>query len=56
MDSHVYPDYVVPPSYDSLLGKVCHTSPFVRIYLSYEMCCKYEQLMPPSINMHVADL
>lgn len=22
MDSHVYPDYVVPPSYDSLLGKV----------------------------------
>jgi hypothetical protein len=23
MDSHVYPDYVVPPSYDSLLGKVC---------------------------------
>ncbi|KAG5014607.1 hypothetical protein JHK85_020743 [Glycine max] len=21
MDSHVYPDYVVPPSYDSLLGK-----------------------------------
>lgn len=25
MDSHVYPDYVVPPSYDSLLGKVYHT-------------------------------
>lgn len=23
MDSHIYPDYVVPPSYDSLLGKVC---------------------------------
>ncbi|CAM8893353.1 unnamed protein product [Rhodiola kirilowii] len=23
MDSHVYPGYVVPPSYDSLLGKVC---------------------------------
>ena len=23
MDSHVYPDYVVPPNYDSLLGKVC---------------------------------
>ncbi|XP_042056563.1 biotin carboxylase 2, chloroplastic-like [Salvia splendens] len=22
MDSHVYPDYVVPPSYDSLLGKL----------------------------------
>ena len=55
MDSHVYPDYVVPPSYDSLLGKVCHTSPFVRICWSYEMCGKYE-LMPPSINMHVADL
>ena len=25
MDSHVYPDYVVPPSYDSLLGKVQYT-------------------------------
>ncbi|PKA48950.1 Biotin carboxylase 1, chloroplastic [Apostasia shenzhenica] len=24
MDSHIYPDYVVPPSYDSLLGKVGH--------------------------------
>ncbi|MFS7913389.1 putative ligase [Helianthus anomalus] len=24
MDSHVYTDYVVPPSYDSLLGKVCN--------------------------------
>lgn len=23
MDSHIYSDYVVPPSYDSLLGKVC---------------------------------
>ena len=22
MDSHIYTDYVVPPSYDSLLGKV----------------------------------
>lgn len=29
MDSHVYPDYVVPPSYDSLLGKV---SLFVLFY------------------------
>lgn len=22
MDSHLYPDYVVPPNYDSLLGKL----------------------------------
>ena len=22
MDSHIYPDYVVPPNYDSLLGKL----------------------------------
>ena len=54
MDSHVYPDYVVPPSYDSLLGKVYHTSPFVCTCLSYEMCCMYEQLMPSSVNVHVA--
>ncbi|KAB1212049.1 Biotin carboxylase 1, chloroplastic [Morella rubra] len=26
MDSHLYPDYVVPPSYDSLLGKNCCAS------------------------------
>ena len=56
MDSHVYPDYVVPPSYDSLLGKVCHTSPFVRICLSYEMWCMYEQLMPSIVDVHVADV
>lgn len=31
MDSHVYPDYVVPPSYDSLLGKVCLTKAFVLL-------------------------
>ena len=47
MDSHVYPDYVVPPSYDSLLGKVCLTSA-VSICLSYEMCGMYLQLMPLS--------
>jgi acetyl-CoA carboxylase biotin carboxylase subunit len=22
MDSHMYPDYLVPPNYDSLLGKL----------------------------------
>lgn len=22
MDSHLYPDYLVPPNYDSLLGKL----------------------------------
>ncbi|XP_015881773.2 biotin carboxylase 2, chloroplastic [Ziziphus jujuba] len=27
MDSHVYPDYVVPPSYDSLLGKLIVWAP-----------------------------
>ncbi|CAL5431879.1 unnamed protein product [Camellia sinensis] len=27
MDSHVYPDYVVPPSYDSLLGKLVVWAP-----------------------------
>ena len=47
MDSHVYPGYVVPPSYDSLLGKVCLTSA-VSICLSYEMCGMYEQLTPSS--------
>jgi len=29
MDSHIYPDYVVPPSYDSLLGKVCQSVLFI---------------------------
>lgn len=33
MDSHVYPDYVVPPSYDSLLGKVCQTFCFCWSFL-----------------------
>ncbi|XP_004503555.1 biotin carboxylase 2, chloroplastic [Cicer arietinum] len=27
MDSHIYPDYVVPPSYDSLLGKLIVWAP-----------------------------
>lgn len=27
MDSHIYPDYVVPPSYDSLLGKLVVWAP-----------------------------
>ncbi|CAB4261429.1 unnamed protein product [Prunus armeniaca] len=27
MDSHVYPDYVVPPNYDSLLGKLIVWAP-----------------------------
>lgn len=33
MDSHVYPDYVAPPSYDSLLGKVYLVSAFVLFVL-----------------------
>ena len=32
MDSHIYPDYVVPPSYDSLLGKVCQR---LKILISF---------------------
>lgn len=28
MDSHIYSDYVVPPSYDSLLGKASSTVAF----------------------------
>lgn len=37
MDSHIYPDYVVPPSYDSLLGKVCLGDYyFYRTYLDQE--------------------
>jgi hypothetical protein len=32
MDSHIYPDYVVPPSYDSLLGKVCQSVLFVTCH------------------------
>lgn len=31
MDSHIYSDYVVPPSYDSLLGKVGFGSKINRI-------------------------
>jgi len=34
MDSHVYPDYVVPPSYDSLLGKVSNIFPFRSLCFS----------------------
>lgn len=47
MDSHVYPDYVVPPSYDSLLGKVdffLFTVPFSMyldplLYFFMDMYC-----------------
>jgi len=45
MDSHVYPDYVVPPSYDSLLGKVCQSVLFYGIDLSSSFGLLYYMIL-----------
>lgn len=35
MNSHIYTDYVVPPSYDSLLGKVSFPRCFYFYFYSF---------------------